>query len=450
MKTIIKNFFKILPFILGAWLISSCENDDVVPEFTLSQASENVAFSFSAADEYLISTGTMDNVAERFVWNNVDFGVQTEINYQLQGSIDNTFAAYDPTTEYDSGTLSVTNAEVKVSDLSNLATLLGLEAGDSGQVYFRARAFAGSGEGADAVDSYSDVMTLNISILEESSGSTGVEISTWGVVGSGYNDWGGAGPDAPFYTTTTPGVIVSYATLIDGEIKFRENNDWASDLGEGDTDGTLAAGGANIAVTAGDYKITLNLNDSTYTIEAYSWGVVGSGYNDWGATPDAKFYYDYTTDTFTVGVRLVEGEIKFRMNNEWNVDFGDNGADGTLESGGENIAVSEGHYTIRMNLNDNTYTIEAADLWGVVGSGYNDWGATPDFTFTEVNPGIWIAEIVPLLDGEIKFRINNAWDTDFGDDGADGTLDAGGENIPSTAGNYRIRLDITNGTYSIN
>ena len=437
MKNNIINYLKFVPLLL-VMIFTSCDNDDVTPEFTLSEASEDLSFSFTAADEYMISTGTMSNVAERFVWNEVDFGVATEISYQLQGSVDSTFDAYDSTTEYDSGTLSVTNAEVKVSDLSTLATLLGMEAGDSGQVYFRARAFAGSGEGVDAVDTYSEVMTLNISILEESSGS-GIEISTWGVVGSGYNNWG-AFDDAPFYTTATSGVLVSYVTL----------NDWASDLGEGDSEGTLSAGGANIPVTAGDYKITLNLNDNTYTIEAYSWGVVGSGYNEWGATPDAKFYYDYTTDTFTVGVRLVEGEIKFRMNNEWSVDFGDTGADGTLESGGENIVVTEGHYTIRMNLNDNTYTIEAADLWGVVGSGYNNWGETPDFTFTEVNPDIWIAEIVPLLDGEIKFRINNAWDTDFGDDGADGTLDAGGENIASTAGNYRIRLDIANGTYSIN
>ncbi len=448
MKNTIINYLKFVPLLL-VMVFTSCDNDDVTPEFTLLEASEDLAFSFTAADEYLISTGTLSNVAERFVWNEVDFGVATEISYQLQGSIDSSFDAYDSATEYDSGTLSVTNAEVKVSDLNNLAALLGLEAGDSGQVYFRARAFAGSGEGDDAVDTFSEVMTLNITILEESSGGSGISISTWGIVGSGYNNWG-AYDDAPFYTTDTDGIFVSYATLVDGEIKFRENNDWSLNYGDTGVDGTLDQDGDNIAVTAGDYKITLNLNDNTYTIEEYSWGVVGSGYNNWGETPDAKFYYDYTTDTFTVGVKLVEGEIKFRMNNEWSVDFGDTGADGTLDSGGDNIAVTEGHYTIRMNLNDNTYTIEAADLWGVVGSGYNDWGSTPDFTFTEVNPDIWIAEIVPLIDGEIKFRINNAWDTDFGDDGADGTLDAGGANITVTAGSYRITLDTANGTYAIN
>ncbi len=53
------------------------------------------------------------------------------------------------------------------------------------------------------------------------------------------------------------------------------------------------------------------------------------------------------------------------------------------------------------------YTIKSEDIFGIVGSGYNDWSNTgPDFTFTEVNSGIWVAEIVTLIDGDIKFRVN--------------------------------------------
>src|SRR5690606_18784292 len=158
-------------------------------------------------------------------------------------------------------------------------------------------------------------------------------------VGSGYNDWG-AFEDSPFYTTSANGVLVAYVNLLDGEIKFRENNAWDSDLGDNDTDGTLEPGGANIPVTAGDYKITLDLNDNTYTMETFGWGVVRN-HNEWGgAGPDPKLHYDYITDTFKVGVELVDGEIKFRMNNEWVTDFGDTGADGTLDAGGDNIAVT--------------------------------------------------------------------------------------------------------------
>src|SRR5690606_38231388 len=156
---------------------------------------------------------------------------------------------------------------------------------------------------ASTVESFSSVKTINI-LLPESSGGSGITPSTWGVVGSGYNNWG-AFADAPFYTTNSNGVIVSYVTLVTGEIKFRQNNAWGGDLGDATGDGILDADpDNNIAVTAGDYKITINTNTNEYSIEPFSWGIVGSAYNNWGESPDAKFYYDYTTDNFKVGVRL--------------------------------------------------------------------------------------------------------------------------------------------------
>ena len=305
-------------------------------------------------------------------------------------------------------------------------------------------------EGTATEFSYTPTQLINVTIPSQGTGGSGIEPSTWGVVGSGYNNWG-AFSDGQFYTTDQANVFVAYVTLVPGEIKFRENNAWDNDFGDTGADGTLDAGGDNIAITdAGTYKITMNLNDNTYAIDEFSWGVVGSGYNDWGASPDAKFYYDYITDTFKVGVRLIDGEIKFRQNNAWDSDFGDTGADGTLDAGGDNIVVTAGHYTITLDFNMNIYTIETANLYGVVGSGYNDWGATQDFTLTPLSNDIWVGDIVPLIDGEIKFRVNDAWDSDFGDTGADGTLDAGGDNIAVTAGNYRIHLDLAMGTYELN
>ena len=141
--------------------------------------------------------------------------------------------------------------------------------------------------------------------------------------------------------------------------------------------------------------------------------------------------------------------MKVRFNNDWALNYGDTGADGTLEENGDNIAVTAGFYLVTINLNDLTYTTEAANLWGVVGSGYNDWGATPDATFTEINPGIWKAENVTLIDGEIKFRVNEDWAVNFGDTGADGTLDDGGDNIAVTAGTYDIFLDFNDSTYTL-
>jgi hypothetical protein len=108
--------------------------------------------------------------------------------------------------------------------------------------------------------------------------------------------------------------------------------------------------------------------------------------------------------------------------------------------------VTAGFYAVTVDLKNNTYTLEPADLWGVVGSGYNDWGGGgPDATFTEVNPGLWLAQNVTLIDGEIKFRINEDWGNNLGDDNADGTLEANGANLVVTAGVYDIYLDFNDG-----
>lgn len=84
--------------------------------------------------------------------------------------------------------------------------------------------------------------------------------STWGIIGS-------ATPTG--WTSDTnlrqDGTVLSiYMTLTNGDIKFRNNDDWSENYGG--QNGTLAAGGSNITVTAGTYKITINIAALTYSI----------------------------------------------------------------------------------------------------------------------------------------------------------------------------------------
>jgi protein involved in ribonucleotide reduction len=440
-----KNFIKIsILFLSLATSIVSCDDDYAV--FTATPQGE-FDFTNTFLSEYALPAEniTDNNIGAVFAFNAADFGVQTNVSYRLESSIigDFTDAVVVPT-------LSNANNQIEVSigTLKSLATDYGFTAPGSGVLNFRVKAYPGDGTSTTLM--YTPKQEINVTLLEAISGGSGVEISQWGVVGSGYNNWG-AFADAPFYTTTQANVFVAYVTLVAGEIKFRANNDWGTNFGDDGANGSLEAGGANIVVTPGTYKITLDLNNNTYTKELFSWGIVGSGYNNWGATPDAKFTYDYVTNTFKVGVKLVAGEIKFRKNSDWGDNFGDNGADGSLEAGGANIAVTAGYYMVTLDLVNSTYTIEQADLYGVVGSGYNNWGASPDFTFTPLSNGVWVAEIVPLTAGEIKFRVNEDWGANLGDDGANGTLEAGGANIAvATAGNYRIVVNTTDSTYQLN
>ena len=440
-----KNYIKTIALILSLFVgFTSCETDDDLEFVAAPQGDFELTNTFLSDYVLPAESSTDNNIGAIFAFNPADFGIQTNVSYELQSSVmgDFTDATIVPT-------LSNANNQIEVSigTLKTLAEEYGIIAPDSGNLNFRVRAFPG--DASSSTEMFTPTQQITVTLLEASSGGSGVELSTWGVVGSGYNNWG-AFSDSPFYTTSQSNVFVAYVTLVDGEIKFRENNDWGNNFGDTGADGTLDAGGDNIAVTAGTYKIMLDLNANTYTMEEYSWGVVGSGFNDWGATPDARFSYDYVSNTFKVGVKLLDGEIKFRKNNDWGENFGDTGVDGTLDAGGDNIAVSAGFYIITLDFENNMYTMEASDVWGIVGSGYNDWGATPDFSFTPLSNDIWIAEIVPIVDGEIKFRVNEDWGTNYGDTGADATLDAGGDNIAITAGNYRIVMDLANLTYELN
>lgn len=428
--------------------LNSCETDDDV--VFIAQEPGEFVLTNTTLPEYILTTSTGKNIGERFTWNSADFGVPTNVSYDLQRSISGDF---DDAVLI--GTTAGNDIAMTIGQMMAAATEAGLDsnpatpAPNTGSFSVRVRAYAGGGDSSTEI--FSDAKTITVVLQEAQTGGSGISESTWGIIGDAYNDWGDGGPDGVFYTTSTEDVLVSYVTLLTGEIKFRENSSWDNNLGDDGADGTLEEGGENIAVEEGDYKITLNLNDNTYTIEEFSWGVVGDGYNDWGSDgPDAKFYYDFTTDTFTVGVRLVDGEIKFRTNNEWGNDFGDNGLDGTLEAGGDNIPVEAGHYLITLDFNSSTYTMESQDIWGIVGSAYNDWGADgADFALTEVQPDLWIGDIVTLVDGKFKFRTNNDWAEDLGDTGADGTLEAGGDDIEIAAGKYRVRMDLSDNTYKM-
>ena len=287
--------------------------------------------------------------------------------------------------------------------------------------------------------------TVNITVTPYSSL---LDLSTsLGVVGSATpGGWGNENIlDLPFYTTATTNVYVAYVTLRNGEIKFRNNNDWSENWGDDGADGTLDSYGANIAVSAGTYKIEVNFSSMTYTMEEYSWGIVGSATtNGWGG-PDMMFHYNSFQDDWRAVVTLGDGEVKFRFNNDWGVNFGDDGADGTIEANGANIAVSAGHYLVTMNLNTQSYTMEEMDVWGLVGSATaNGWDGPndkfmPDFG---INEGYYYISGAVLNDGEIKVRQNDAWGVNYGDDGNDGTLELNGANIPVSAGTYNITLNL--------
>jgi hypothetical protein len=401
-------------------------------------------------DSFTLTLDENDENALSIIINDpiLDSNLGVTVEYYLEA--DTASGTFDSPVEVamvtNSNTINVTHAK-----LNSVAQGLGIAPDTTGDIQLRLRSVITNSTN-ETLERIGDPMTVTVTTY-----LTVLDLSTtWGIVGSAANNWG-ATPDLPFFKTDVDGVLAAYVTLTDGEIKFRENNDWANNFGDNGADGTIEAGGANIAVTAGSYKVTLNFNDNTYTIEAFSLGIVGSSYNNWGATPDFMLEYDQYSDVFRGIVKLLDGEMKFRMNNDWAVNYGDDGADGSLEDGGANIATTAGIYIVTVDLNDKTYTLEEIDnVWGLVGGAYNNWGATPDAQFTRdwSRPfdDIWILRDVTLIDGEYKFRSNNDWAVNYGDNGGDGVLEAGGANLSTVAGTFTFVLDFSdpaNPTYTV-
>jgi CubicO group peptidase (beta-lactamase class C family) len=86
--------------------------------------------------------------------------------------------------------------------------------------------------------------------------------------------------------------------------------------------------------------------------------------------------------------------------------------------------------------------------WGLLGSATLIGWDGPDIKFTEdsLKKGVWILSKIKLNTGELKFRFNNDWNINYGDNGNDKILELYGENIKIEAGTYDIILDLTDET----
>lgn len=98
-----------------------------------------------------------------------------------------------------------------------------------------------------------------------------------------------------------------------------------------------------------------NLNNALGTLT--DWGLVGDAtVNGWDG-PDMEMYQTGTNE-YALYADLNAGEIKFRFNEDWGNNYGDNDTNGSLEPGGANIPIpNTGAYFITLDLNNLTYSV---------------------------------------------------------------------------------------------
>ena len=323
-----------------------------------------------------------------------------------------------------------------------------------------------------------------------------------GVVGD-FNGWGS--DVVMSFNATKQKFYADIEVAQDGGFKFRLDADWAVSYGS-KTPGILDSGD-NIPVTAGNYRVYLNMNNSgemTYELNekmfgkdepeagapvvpeepdtpvaVVGWSLIGA-FNSWSG--DLMLTSDGTYHVVK-GVEL-EGELKFRKDGQWNykddagneiqtnfglaegVSFAAN-TELAVVGNGANILVSAGTYDVYLDdvnakawfITDGSYpgggAAPEASEWGVVGD-VNGWGTSPDIAMYKTSTeGLFVAYNVQISAGSIKIRANNEWNDakNYGlssagsvevDHAYDLICGGGSQNMTIAAGSYDIWFDLKN------
>lgn len=367
-----KKYTLFLLTIIAFMGFTSCEHDDDVV-FVAQPDPEGVMFTNSFASNYLLSPSVSSNLAERFVWNEVDFDAPTTVTYELQGSADANFSSFDLI-----GTTGENNLGVTIGQMLSLAQDAGLdndpntEMPNSGQIYFRVRAYAGAGEG-NSLETTSESVALTVTLPEVGEEEEETKTNLYLVGDATAAGWNPDNNNTPlFRDADNENIYYFTGYFAAGFYKFLEGPAWAPMYGydgstlvyrptEADPDP------ASIEVTAaGYYSITVNVDDLSFSMDAYDAsgateydkiGLVGAGTtvgwpNDDNPTPDillTKSSFDPHI-WFAEGVELSEAGIKFRANQTWDVNWGGGENFPSGQATGDDIIVSQaGTYDVWFN-----------------------------------------------------------------------------------------------------
>jgi hypothetical protein len=170
-----------------------------------------------------------------------------------------------------------------------------------------------------------------------------------------------------------------------------------------------------------------------------------SGYgSDWSPNVAQQVYSVKSNNKYEGYVNMEGSGIKFKFTDEpnWDLNWGDDGFNGTLEKNGADIPISAaGYYRIKADITALTYSVLKTD-WGVIGDATpTGWDSDTNMTYDKATKTLKVT--MDLKVGKIKFRANDGWDLNYGDNDFDGTLEEGGADIPvAVAGKYTITLNL--------
>lgn len=220
---------------------------------------------------------------------------------------------------------------------------------------------------------------------------------------------------------------------------------------DGDTalEGSLVDGGnAGCIKEAGNYIVTINMMDMTYSFKAMSYLYTPGNSNGWSQTDSQLIAYNADKGYYE-GYAYLDGGFKFTDAPNWNgTNYGAGAEEGVLDTdgGAGNLdAPVAGLYYCKVDVANLTYTITLIESYGAIG-GMNGWGSQENLT-PSADFLTWTGDVTFGADDEWKFRANDDWGINLGGSLNDLVFD--GSNLASPgAGTYTVTLNFSSLPYT--
>lgn len=333
---------KSLLFFAASLALMSCEKDE--DRLVLRQGDAPVLSA--TANSIVLTEEEAGNEALTLSWDAADYGYNAAVVYSLQ--IDT--AGDNFVTPYS---VSLENAQKKtytVEELNTLLTKLKYTPEETHDIDIRIMSTI-----SDLVAPvYSNTETVSVTTY-----STYVEPGYIYAPGD-YQGWN-PGTAPALISVEDNGIYQGVLSFVDAgslEFKITANRNWDLNYGAGAAAGTLVENGANLTVPAKDsYMVTVDLNALTWSAAKHSWGLIGDA-TPGGWDADTNFKYDNAAGVWRLTTPLKTGFIKFRFNDDWGTNYGEDNGDNVLEQGGADIEITDaGTYQIVLDLENEDGTV---------------------------------------------------------------------------------------------
>lgn len=337
---------KILLMGVVAITISSCKKDEVK---TILGTGTSPSLQASATTLVLLQANA-SNQAVKFTYTESSFGFDAAVTYILQISKSGTSFASATTTEVGLSNTTPLEKSFTVVDF-NRELLKIINYGTATQVEVRVKASVAS----SAPATYSNVVTLTCTAYRDL--ITYSYPNALNIAGN-FQGWNpGNAPQIVKQNNGGYNGFEGYIIFNDASPQFKmvKGDNWGAGdygsaggnaLGNGGANLTLPSGGAGLT---GYYRVRASEATLTWSYDKINtWGIIGA-FNGWASSVPLTF--NASTGVWSVTRDMPTGEFKFRANDGWGINLGDNNNDFKPEYDGSNLNISvAGNYTISLDL----------------------------------------------------------------------------------------------------